>query len=74
MMQYDDDEVHIMTKQRYLKSEYDNLSQKQRQAIIIAIQEHEQRLAAKQPQPQAMPVAAEGAENPEAALPMANIV
>ena len=52
IMQYDDHNAHIATKVRYLKKEYDKLSEEQRQGIMMAISQHEQAI---QPPPQPMP-------------------
>jgi len=72
IMEYDDDNEHIIVKLRYLKSEYDNLSQDQRARIIAAIKEHEEQLAMKAPpMPEGpMPPGGGGEMPPEAAMPM----
>ena len=67
IMKYDDDEQHITVKTRYLKNEYDNLSTEQREALMVAIEAHEQQLAEKMPPP----LPPEGQEiPPEAVMPM----
>lgn len=67
IMKYDDDQTHIATKVRYLKSEYDKLSPEQRNAIQMAIQQHEQAQAQKQPP---MPPQGGAPMPPEAVAPM----
>ena len=77
ILEYDDDATHIVVKQRYLKSEYDNLSPEQRFAIISAIKEHEaQAMAKNPPMPPMLPEGAmppEGDMPPDAAMPMAGM-